>query len=410
MNTTTTQYTLPRLYGDDFAAQPEAAYETLRTAGPIAWAELAPHVRALVVTSHRAAIDLLNDTDTYSKDARRWHALTSGHIPPNSPVLAMMAWRPSLLYADGAEHARLRTTIDACMTRISPHRLTETTRNATLHLLAKVEPAGRADLLSDVADTVPLLVFADLLGCPPDLTGRLVDSLHGLIEADERAAQASADLAAMLTDLIDLKGRHPGENLTSWLLQHPANLSVDEIVNQLILVIGAGTVPTSAWIVHAMRLLLDGDAYAGSLTHGTLTVNRAMEKALWTASPMANFSIHYARHETVLHGVRIPPGVPILISHAAANHDPALPDGLDYSNRSHLSWSVGPHRCPATSQATVIVRTAIETLWDRLWDMEADLPADQIPNRHGPFHQCPASLPVAFAPKTSQHTATGGAA
>jgi cytochrome P450 len=308
-----------------------------------------------------------------------------------------MAYRPSLLYSDGEHHARLRRAMDDCLSRINLHDLRKVTRRHALRLVDGFAQAGEAELMDQYADTLPLLVFTDLLGCPPELTGRMVTACQGMINAGPQAQQAAADLAQCLAEIIAMKDSSPGHDCTSWMLAHPARLSHEEILHQLVVLVGAGTIPTSAWIASGLRLLLSDDDYAGDLTAGALTVRRAMEQVLWTHSPMANFSAHYAVRDTELRGVPIPHGVPILISHAATGTDPAIPP-LGYDNRSHLAWSAGPHRCPADSQAAAIAQTAIETLLDRLWDLELDTTA--VPtNRPGPFHQCPAALAARFRPQ-----------
>ena len=391
----------PMLHGEHLATRPREVYDQLRTQGPAGWAEIAPGVHALVVTSHRAAVTLLNDTSTYSKDSRLWHDLNAGHVPDDSPLLGLMGFRPSVLYADGDVHARLRWAMDDCIARISPHQLHEITRRSALALVRQVIEAGHADLMGDFADTLPLYVFAELLGCPTEMSARMVHACQDLISAGPKAAQGAADFAGVLYELIQLRRRQPGQDLTSWMLGHPADLSDDEALNQLYCAVGAGVIPTAAWMAWALHLLLRDDAYAGNLASGALTVRRALEKALWERSPMANFSVHYARHDAHLYGVSIPAGVPVLISHAATNTDPALPPDIGYDNRSHLAWSAGPHRCPAVTQATVIAQTGIETILDQLWDMELALPDEQITLRHGPFHQCPTTMPVTFRPKPS---------
>lgn len=391
----------PMLHGEVFAARSEQVYEQLREQGPAGWAEIAPGVHALVVTAHRAAVDLVNDTGTYSKDSRRWTDLLAGHVPPDSPVMALMGWRPSVLYSDGEVHARLRRAMDDCIARISPHRLRDITRRSALTLVSRVAEQGKADLMADLADTLPLLVFAELLGCPSEMAARMVHACQTLISAGPDAGQGAADFAALLSELIQLRRQQPGDDLTSWMLGHDAQLSDEETLHQLYCAVGAGVIPTAAWIGWALHLLLRDDSYAGDLAAGTTTVRRALEKALWTRSPMATFSAHYAIHDTHLHGVPVPAGIPVLISHAAANTDPNLPPDLGYDNRSHLAWSAGPHRCPAVTQATVIAQTGIETALDQLWDMQLTVPDDQITLRHGPFHQCPTTMPVTFRPKSA---------
>ncbi|MCK2216285.1 cytochrome P450 [Actinomadura sp. ATCC 31491] len=387
-----------RLYGEEFAARPEAAYDKLRAEGPVAWAELAPGVRALVVVSRRAARDLLNEEETYSKDSRLWGDLARGAVPRDSPVLALMAFRPSLLYADRDRHARLRHAMDDCLARINLHHLRDRTRGHAAVLIERFARDGHADLMSQYADLLPLLVFADLMGCPAAMVERMVTACQGMIDAGPRAEQAAADLAAVLAEIIQLKSGRPGDDCTTWMLAHPARLGHEEILHQLVVLIGAGTIPTAAWIAATLRLLLTDATYAGDLSGGAVTVRRAMEQALWTHSPMANFAVHYARYDTALHGVPIPAGVPVLVSHAATGTDPSVPHP-GYGNRSHLAWSAGPHRCPAVSHASIIAQTGIETLLDRLWDL--DLIDPFAPNRPGPFHQCPASLGIRFRPHTA---------
>jgi cytochrome P450 len=387
------------LHGETFATRPDAVYAQLRAHGPVGWAEIAAGVHALVVTQHQAAVTLLNDTRTYSKDSRLWADLANGYVPPDSPVLGMMAWRPSVLYTDGADHARLRRAMDDCIARIDPHQLRDITRRSALSLIARFIGHGMADLMADYADLVPMLVFAELLGCPPDMTGRMVSACQDLISAGPEAAQGANDFAQLLFELIQLRHQQPGQDLTSWMITHDAALSDEEALNQLFCAVGAGVIPVAASTAWTLHPILRDDEHAGSLAAGTLTVRRAMEKALWERPPMANFSVHYARYDTYLAGVHIPGGVPVLISHAAANTDPSLPDGIGYDSRAHLAWSAGPHRCPAISQATTIVETAVETLLDQLWDMRLTDESPEPLLRHGPFHQCPRALPVTFTPK-----------
>ncbi|SEG38035.1 Cytochrome P450 [Nonomuraea solani] len=392
-----------RLFGDVFAIRPQDAYQALRAAGPIAWAEIAEGVHALVVTSRHAARDLLNDDATYSKDSRLWGDLAKGRVPRDSPVLALMAYRPSLLYADGGPHARLRHAMDDCLARINLHHLHDNTRAHASRLIDGFALEGHADLMAQYADTLPLRVFTDLLGCPPPLVERMLTACQGMINAGPEAEQAAGDLAQCLAEIIQMKSTRPGDDCTSWMLSHPARLTPEEILHQLVVLIGAGTVPTAAWIASTLRLLLTDNGYAGDLAGGAVTVRRAMEQVLWTRSPMANFSVHYARHDTALYGVPIPAGVPILISHAATGTDPSLPHP-GYDNRSHLAWSAGPHRCPAESHASVIAQTGIETLLDRLW--KVDLIDADTPHRPGPFHQCPATLGIRFRPHAADTPAT----
>ncbi|MET9348486.1 hypothetical protein [Streptomyces termitum] len=64
--------------------------------------------------------------------------------------------------------------------------------------------------------------------------------------------------------------------------------------------------------------------------------------------------------------------------------------------RSHLSWSTGPHACPARMPALVIAETAIGRLLDALPEMDPACPQEDLVHRPGPFHRALVHLPVLF--------------
>ncbi|MFD8335607.1 cytochrome P450 [Streptomyces solisilvae] len=405
MNEPVYQPVYPQLFGKAFERCPEITYDALRLAGPIAWAELTPGAFGMVVTSHAAALDLLNNSHDFTRDTRCWGDLNAGLVPPDSPLLGIMGWRPSLLYMDDSDHARLSQALRDCLGRVEDWELEEITGRAAHTVINRFAGDGNTDLVTGYANTVPLLVLAELLGCPPDTSHQMVDACAKIIDAGPEAAEGSAEFGAYLAAVVDLKRTRPGRDLATWLLTHASGLTPDEVVNTLYTTTGAGQVPTSTWITQSTRLLLKDDPYAGDLTGGSVTIRRAMQKTLWEFSPLATFTFHIACHSTALHGVKIPAGCPVLISHAACNTDPRLPQGIGYDSRAHLAFSAGAHRCPATKQAAIITEIAISTLFDRLSDMEMT-DGSTVVNRPGLFHQCPVSLNVAFKPRPV--TATSG--
>ncbi len=109
-------------------------------------------------------------------------------------------------------------------------------------LIDRIAPSGRADLLSECAAVLPLLVFNRLFGCPPDIGDKLVDGMSGIFDADADAdsEKANAVLTEGVAELVALKRRQPGPDLSSWLMAHPARLTDEEMMQQLVLLMGAG--------------------------------------------------------------------------------------------------------------------------------------------------------------------------
>jgi cytochrome P450 len=386
------------LYGPEFAADPDAVYARLRRYGSAAPVQLAPGVDAMLVTGYSAALQVLRGTQTFVKDARRWRALASGEVPADSPVVPMMMYRPNCLYADGDTHTRLRAAVTDSLDRIDPHELRHYVEQSADALIDRVAAEGTADLLADYASQLPLLVFNHLFGCPPDIGDRMVAGMSAIFDGVD-AEKGNQTLLEAIVDLIALKRTHPAADVTSWLLSHGAGLTDEEMIHQIVVLMGAGTEPQQNLIGNALRLLLCDDRFAGDLAGGSLPVEDALDEVLWTTyTPMANYAVHFPVHDVDLDGVRLREGEPVVVSLAAANTDPSLPAGNRTGNRAHLAWSAGPHTCPAKSPARLIATVAIEKLLDRLPDLELAVPQESLTWRPGPFHRALNALPVRFPP------------
>ncbi|GAA1262069.1 cytochrome P450 [Kitasatospora nipponensis] len=385
------------LHGAEFAADPAAVYRTLRDRGPVVPVELHPGAQAHLVLSYEAALEVLRNPQTYRKDARRWRALSQGRVTPDNPAVPMMAYRPNCLFADGEAHARLRGAVDDSLERIDPNALRGYVERSADLLIDAFAGRGEADLVADYARPLPLLILNQLFGCPAELGDRLVSGMAGIFEGVD-AERANAELTAALLELVALKRAAPDADMTSWLMAHPAALDDEEMLHQLVVLMGAGTEPQLNLISNTLRLLLSDERFAGDLAGGSLPVEDALDEVLWTDPPMANYGIHYPVRDVELGGVLLPEGDPVVIGFAAANTDPALAGRARSGNRAHLAWSAGPHACPAQGPARLIASVAVEKLLDRLPDLELSVKPDELLWRPGPFHRALAALPVHYPP------------
>lgn len=226
------------LYGPGFAADPAAVYRRLRTAGPTAPVELAPGVRATLVTSYDAALHVLRSPETFSKDPRRWRDLADGTVPPDSPVVPMMMYRPNALFTDGEQHERLRGAITDSLALVDPNTLRGYVERSADTLIDRFAPLGTADLLGEYAQVLPLLVFNHLFGCPAEYGVRLVEGMSGIFDGVD-AEKADELLTSTLLDLVALKRGNPGQDMTSWLMAHPAGLTDEEMIHTLVVLMGS---------------------------------------------------------------------------------------------------------------------------------------------------------------------------
>ncbi|OZM72264.1 cytochrome [Amycolatopsis antarctica] len=391
------------LYGEDFAADPERTYRALRAQGPIAPVQLAEGVQAMLVTDYATALQVLRSPHVFRKDSRRWQV----HAPADSPIMPMMSWRPNTLFADGEAHARLRPPVTESLRAVDPAELRDFVHRSALTLIQGFTGRTSADVLTEYAAPLPLLVLHQVFGCPPDISARMVDSLKALWDGTD-VQEANAAFERCVRELVEYKRREPGDDVTTRLLEHRHGLDDDELLHQLVVMMGAGVEPVSNWIANALLLLLTEDRFADSLVNGSVSIDEALDEVLWRYPPLANYAVTYPTRAVRLGGVRLPADMPVVISIAAANTDVASRMGeVPTGNRAHLAFSAGPHTCPARDPARLIATIALETVLDHLPGMSlADGTALQW--RPGPFHRALTALPVQFPPPSQTPDPSAG--
>ncbi|MFC8096747.1 cytochrome P450 [Streptomyces sp. NPDC057301] len=379
------------LYGPEFAASPQAYYEYLRSYGPAAPVELAPGVEATLVTDYTAALQLLQDSGSFRKDARRWRDFNEGRISVDNPVAPLLAYRPNCMFADGTDHQRLRQAVSDSMARVDTRRLSRITEQVSGYLISRIGARGSADLIADYSKQLPLFVFNELYGCPAGIGDRVLFGISGMFDGIN-ADKATAVLFEAVGELVALKRSSPGDDITSWLMQHESKLTDEEMVHQLALLMGAAEAQRGL-IGNTLHRLLTHDRYA---REGGL-IDEALDDTLWENPPMANYAPHYPATDMEFAGQQLQAGDLVLVSFAAANTGPTLAAARQAgSNRAHLAWSAGPHVCPFKEQARHITVTAIENLLNRLPDLQLAVPAESLTWRPGTFHRSLTALPTRF--------------
>ncbi|WP_331736077.1 cytochrome P450 (plasmid) [Streptomyces xanthophaeus] len=389
------------IYGPAFNANPDATYQRLRDVAPIMPVEISPGVYGYLTVTYRAALYLLQNTPSrFGKDPQRWEALRRGQVPADSPALMMMQPRDNALWKDGPEHARLRRAITSSLARVDTHALAATVRQIADQLLSAFAADGHADLVAQYADPLPMLTMIEMFGCPPALGRRIVIAVTRLFDADADGVQANAELEAACLELTRLKRAQPGRDVTTYLIA--AGLSDAEMVQTILLVIGAGSTPSSNLIMNSLRRIITDHRFAGTVHTGVKPLADALDEVLWDTPPVSNYSPLYAIGEQNYEGVHLQEGFPILVSFAAANADPALPfaAGARAGNRGHLAYSAGVHMCPAPDLARIIAETALECAVDRLGGLTLAVDPGELTARPATFHAGLTALPVRFQPDT----------
>lgn len=380
------------LYSEEYAADPHGHYREMRRHyGSLVPVELSPNVPATLVIGYQDAVRILNDPEHFPADPRAWQ----DQCPDDAPVKPMLMWYPNALRNAGTTHARYRQAYVAAIDGIDLNALHAAVERIAIPLINTFCEKGSADLLTEYAFPLVFEVLNQMVGCPPDIGQQVAAGMAALFDA-VNAAWGMQTLSEALMTMITMRKAEPGDDVTSRLVQHPANLNDEELLSNLISFYGAGLEPQQNLIVNTLRLILTDARFGGDMLGGSLSTRDALDEVLFNDPPMANFSATYPRQPILIGNTWLPAHQPVLISLAGCNNDPQIRGGDRTGNRSHLAWSLGPHACPAQTVAFVVAQEAIDQLLDALPEMELAVPDEELTWRPGPFHRALASLPVVF--------------
>lgn len=394
-----------RLGGLEYQQTPSQLYRTLRREhGAVAPVLLDGDIPAWLVLGYSEVGYVTAHDELFARDSRRWNQWEN--IPSDWPLLPFVGYQPSVLFTEGAEHQRRAGVITQALEDVDQFELGRECEQLADELIASFAGSGHAELMSAYAHALPMRAAVQMCGMPHGSTDteQLVDDLRISLDAAEGDDPVAAygRVGARFQQLVKEKREKPGPDVTSRMLQHPAGLTDEEIVQDLISIIAAAQQPTANWICNTLRLLLTDERFALNVSGGRLSVGEALNEVLWLDTPTQNFIGRWAVRDTQLGGRQIRAGDCLVLGLAAANTDPQIwPEGhVGAENAAHLSFSNGEHRCPypAPLLADVIARTAVEALLERLPDVVLAAEPDELTWRPSIWMRGLTALPVQFTP------------
>lgn len=394
-----------RLYGPESSADPLGLYERLRTEhGTVAPVLLEGDVPAWLVLGYHEILHVARNPRRFSRDGRNWRDWQEGNISRTSPVAPVLAWGPDATHQDGDVHKRLRGAVHQSLERFDRRGIRRHVTRYANGLIDGFAPTGRAELLGQYAQHVPMLVLTHLFGLPEENGPRLVEASRQLLRGTEKAIAADGLIQETLRGLVEEKHGTPGADLASWLISHPAGLDDEEVCHHLRLVLIAAHETTTNLIMNTLRVVLTHPRFRGSLNGGQMTLPAAVEQVLWDDPPIGVCPGGFATYDMELGGKTVRKGDVLLLGLAAGNVDPAVrpaPGAQMHGNRSHLAFTSGPHECPGQDIGRTISGSAIETLLSRLPDIRLTVEADDLMWSASTWSRRLEALPVAFTPQSA---------
>lgn len=402
------------LHGPEARRDPAQTYQQLRAAhGPVAPVELEGGASAWLVLGYRENMEAARTPNRFTRDARIWRDWKEGRIPADSPLVPILGWRPDCTSQDGVEHQRLRSAVNDCVARVDRHGVRRHIQRYANQLIDGFVEQGRADLVAQFAAQLPMLVFTRLFGIAEEEAARLMEASAGLVRGGEKAVEYNDYVINSLMTLARDRRATPGHDFASWLVQHEAGLSDEEVVGHLRMVMVAGNETTTSLISSTLRMVLTDPRFRASLVGGLMTLPDAIEQMLWDEPPLMVCPARYATADMQFGGQFVREGDLLLLGLAAGNADPDVrpdPQAPMHGNRSHLAFSRGPHECPGQEIGRAITDTGVDVLLSRLPDLALTIPEGDLTWSSSTWSRHLDTLPVRFAAQRKPAASTEPAA
>ncbi|GAA1995564.1 cytochrome P450 [Nakamurella flavida] len=313
----------------------------------------------------------------------------------------------SLSFLPGPDHQRLRGVLGPHLSPAAVDGLLPLVTDLVTDLLGPAD--GRpVDLVSTVAEPLPVLVTAHLLGVDAVDHRWLTTRVAGLLAvlqtsfpgAGDRPAHPMdaaefAELAELAEHLVDspaASGRLLAGIQTSC---RAGDLTRDEATRLVLLLFMTGVDTVTTGLTNTVHVLLDHPGEWDRLRAGTVSAPALSAEALRVLTP-SSFASRTVTTDLRIGGSTLRAGDAVLLCLAAANRDPArYPDpGAFRPERTpagSAAFGFGLHHCLGAALAGVQTTATLQVLADRDVRRADDRP---LPWRTDLTFRSPAALPV----------------
>jgi unspecific monooxygenase len=362
-----------------FVADPYPAYAELRAAGRVHYYE---PTNQWLVPHHADVSTLLRDRRLGRTYQHRFtHEDFGRTAPPPEHEPFHTLNDHGMLDLEPPDHTRIRRLVSKAFTPRTVEQLRPYVTRLAGELVDRLVESGGGDLLTDVAEPLPVAVIAEMLGIPEADRAPLrpwsadncgMNELNPPEETARRAVRASVEFSEYLRELIAERRKQPGEDLISGLIaayEEGDRLTEQEMISTCVLLLNAGHEATVNATVNGWYALFRNPDQLAALRADHSLIPSAVEELMRYDTPLQLFE-RWVLDEIEIDGTTVPRGAEIAMLFGAANHDPEVfrePGRLDLTRRDnpHISFSAGIHYCIGAPLARIELAASMTALLEK---------------------------------------------
>jgi cytochrome P450 len=364
----TDDHTLPPL---EWHARSRAWCGEMRAHQPVFYSE----EYGWLVFSHRHTLQVFSDYATYSSE----YAM--------SPTREQEEGR-SIISMDPPRHQQLRSLLTQAMSARTIAQMEPRIQQIADELLTRMAAKAEVDFMADLANPLPVMVIAELLGLPREDWPLFKQWTDAQVQGKAEQDGSHQMLTSYFFQHVEQRRKHPDQSLLSRLLDAEVEgkrLTHAELFSFFLTLLVAGNVTTTNLLGNAMLCFhLFPDALAHLRENQALTVS-AIEEVLRYMPPsrvLAHDPIgsRLAKKDAELGGQTIHAGETVRPIIPSANFDEqqfADPERFDIERQPnrHASFGHGIHFCLGAPLARLEARVVLSEMLKRFPQWEIDDPA-----------------------------------
>jgi cytochrome P450 len=255
---------------------------------------------------------------------------------------------------------------------------------------------GRIEWMSAIANRLPMMVVARLLGLPDGdvdklirlgyATTTLLDGVVGPAEL-EAAGVAAIELSGYVMEHFAKAAENPAPGLISDLAARHASGELEQLpaLGIMLTLFSAAGESTASLLGSAAWILVSQSHIQEQLRAHPESLGAFIEETLRYESPFRGHYRHVVQ-DTALGGVDVPADSRLLLMWGAANRDPRQFDNpnefrLDRTGaKGHIAFGRGAHFCVGAALARLEARIVLRTLLEQTTWIEAADVGDWLPS------------------------------
>jgi pimeloyl-[acyl-carrier protein] synthase len=361
-------------------ANPYPLFHRLRREDPVHWD---PFLHAWVVTRYADVLEVLH---TYAADRTPTpDQLASMGLAQMAPLAQLMV--KQMLFMDASAHTRLRGLAAQAFTPARIETLRAHIQEIVNQLLDAVENRGSMDVIADLAEPLPAIVTAEMLGLPVEDRHRLkawsanfaemLGNFQHNPDHSSRMLQTVEEMTAYFREAVREIKQHPREGLIHSLLTAEMDgdrLTEEEVVANTIITMVGGQETTTNLIGNGVLTLLRHPEQMNKLREDLSLTASAVEEMLRFESP-SQHTARLAPSDRQLGGKQIRKRQAVIAVMAAANRDPERfpePDRFDVerADNRHLAFGYAAHFCFGAPLARMEGQVAFAALLRRFENIQ----------------------------------------